>query len=310
MVHFPSFHKDMKPNGASRFKSLPKNSSLSLFLSRHDDAICSGFITRLDRSPVSTKKVVFFKALAWNLTVLFLITGLAIWTVVSDLMSTTPTSLKLAITLTKNLLLVTAALIVITSTSIPFFLGECRLRAIYGFRPSELVIRKPPKRTSLEATTHEDQRLERYWRMASRAINPDMLYSNASAALSPCYWTVEYRAVLDAMLCIGKGSFELEDLEFSIWKQHGGKWSACELWRMHEIMNDQQEIAMFKNFLTSAGKQELLTIWEDMVSASSLGSFRYPSPKAYQEMVNVFAKQGLDYETIWSRLSERAQSKV
>ncbi|KAF9054378.1 hypothetical protein BJ165DRAFT_1337436 [Panaeolus papilionaceus] len=254
----------MKANASSRFNSLPRNSALSLFLTRHDDALHSGFITRLDRSPVSAKKYVanhfvffhkthvcnrriaFSKALAWNFVVLFLITGLATWTVVSDLMSPAPTSLKLAIALTKNLLLISAVLIVLRSTSIPFFFGECRLRALYGFRPSELVIRKPPTRTTLEATTHEDQRLERYWRMASRAVNPDLLYSNASAVLSPCYWTVEYSAVFDAMTCIGKGAFELEDLEFSIWKQYDGKWSACELWRMHEIMNDQQEVAMFK----------------------------------------------------------------
>jgi len=77
---------------------------------------------------------------------------------------------------------------------------------------------------------------------------------------------------------------------------------------MHETMNDQQEITMFKTFLTQSGKQELLTIWEEMLSCtSSSGEFieRSPSPKAYQVMVDKFAREGLDYETVWSQVSEK-----
>jgi len=88
--------------------------------------------------------------------------------------------------------------------------------------------------------------MEKYWRIATRAVNPELLYSNASAMLSSEYWTVEYRAVFDALRRIAAGEFQEEDLEFAIWKQDNRIWNTCELWRMHEIMNDQQEVTMFK----------------------------------------------------------------
>jgi len=145
--------------------------------------------------------------------------------------------------------------------------------------------------------------------MAIHAVNPKLLYSNINALLSSEYWIMEYSAVFNAMERIALGDFDEEALEFAIWKQDKGIWNSCELWRMHEILTDQQEIAMFKTFLTEAGKQELLAIWQDMLSTSSTTAIaRSPSPKAYQAMVDIFAREGLDYETVWSQVSEKAQT--
>lgn len=167
--------------------------------------------------------------------------------VLKDLLSPLPTSLRLAALVTQDVLIVTALLVLIRSTTIPFFWGECRLRIRYGFRQSEVLIRTPPTCPSmLNNNVPEEQRMERSWRMATRAVNPELLYSNASAMLSSDYWTVEYCAVFDALCCITAGEFTEEDLEFAVWKQDNGIWNVCELWRMHEIMTDQQEVIMFK----------------------------------------------------------------
>ena len=64
-----------------------------------------------------------------------------------------------------------------------------------------------------------------------------------------------------------------------------------------------------QTFLTEAGKQELLAIWEDMLSTPSTTAIvRSPSPKAYQAMVSKFAREGLDYETVWNQVSEKGQT--
>jgi len=145
--------------------------------------------------------------------------------------------------------------------------------------------------------------------MATRAVNPELFYSNSNALLSSEYWIMEYSAVFDAMERIAVGDFDEEALEFAVWQQDNGTWSSCELWRMHEIMTDQQEVAMFKTFLTEAGKQELLAIWQDMLTTPSTTVIvRNPSSKAYQAMVYRFAREGLDYETIWSQVSEKGQT--
>lgn len=86
-----------------------------------------------------------------------------------------------------------------------------------------------------------------YWRMALHAIHPSRCYAAASALLSPEYWMQEYDVVFDALRCIAAGEFEEEALEFAIWKQDAERvWNVCELWRMHEIMSDQQEISFFE----------------------------------------------------------------
>jgi len=295
-----------KSISSSRFKQLPRESSLSHFLSQHDDSLYSGFITRLDRSPIKAKRLAFAKAFALNVVVLGFLVGLAAATVAKDLLSTFPVPFRLGLCVTQDLAIMLAILVLLRSTTIPFFWGECRFRFYYGFRSSELIIRKLPK-TGLALQSHlpEDQRLERYWRMATRAVNPKLLYSNSNALLSSEYWIMEYSAVFDAMERIAVGDFDEEALEFAVWKQDKGTWSSCELWRMHEIMTDQQEVAMFKIFLTEAGKQELLAIWQDMLSTPSTTIVRSPSPKAYQAMVDKFAREGLDYETVWSQVSEK-----
>lgn len=249
---------------SSRFRQLSSDSFLAQFLSQHDLPLRHGFITRLDRSPVARKRCVFLssllhnvlipasrlaflKALLLNLFVLLLTSALAAISIVRDLMSPLPTPVKLAFCITQDILIGSAIVVLIRSTTIPFFFGECRLRILYGFRPSEIIIRKPPTiPLMLNSNVSEDQRLERFWRIATRAVNPELLYSNTSAILSSDYWTLEYRAVFDAIRRIEDGQFAEEALEFSIWKQDHGIWNVCELWRMHEIMTDQQEVTMFK----------------------------------------------------------------
>jgi hypothetical protein len=295
---------------SSRFKQIPRDSSLSHFLSQHDDLLYSGFITRLDRSPIKAKRLAFAKAFTLNVVVLGFLIGLAAVTIAKDLLSTFPAPFRLALCVTQDLAIMLAILVLLRSTTVPFFWGECRFRLHYGFRASELIIRKPPKAgLALQSHLPEDQRLERYWRMATHAVNPKLLYSNINALLSSEYWIMEYSAVFDAMDRIAAGDFDEEALEFAIWKQDNGTWSSYELWRMHEILTDQQEVAMFKTFLTEAGKQELLAIWQDMLTPpSSTVIARSPSPKAYQAMVDKFAREGLDYETVWSQVSEKGQT--
>ncbi len=60
-----------------------------------------------------------------------------------------------------------------------------------------------------------------------------------------------------------------------------------------------------QNFLTLAGKEELLSIWHKTLFIDSSASDQSPSPKAYQVMANKFAQEGLDYETIWSDVSQK-----
>ena len=178
----------------------------------------------------------------------------------NDFIYTNPLSLfsRLTAWSVQNMVIACAILVLFRSTSIPFFFGECRLRLVDGFRSSELIIRRSPPPTPTPTLapssftrksfySSENEHMEHQWRAAIRAINPRLLYSTTSAMLSPDYWTLEYSAVFDALRRIASGEIQEEDFEFSIWKQSPDNvWCSCELWRIHEIMSDQQEVYMFK----------------------------------------------------------------
>jgi hypothetical protein len=190
----------------------------------------------------------FITAFALNVIILIFIACIMLMSFVHEFihMGSTSVSSRITVWTIQNIVIAAAISILLRSTTIPFFFGECRLRLLHGFRPSEVVIRKSP---AISRQTHvtDEQHMEHYWRASTHAINPRLLYSSASAMLSSDYWTVEYSAVLDALRRISAGEIDEEDLEFAIWKQDSENvWSVYELWRMHEIMTDQQEILMFK----------------------------------------------------------------
>ncbi|KAF9485490.1 hypothetical protein BDN70DRAFT_871143 [Pholiota conissans] len=296
----------MKHTADPKFKKLSKDSSISQFLSDHDHDHRTGFITRLDRSPVSTKRWLFVMAIGLNVAILLTIIGIVWISFIREFVCMGPTtwSSKLVIWAMQNLIILAAIAVLLRSTTIPFFFGECRLRLLHGFRPSEILIRKSP---SVRRQTHstEEQRMGHYWRTAIRAIDPNHLYSAASAILSSEYWTIEYDAVLDALDRVSAGQIDEHDFEFSIWKQNSENiWSVYKLWMMHEIMSNQHEMAMFRGFLTQSGKTELLKFWEEM-AAPSKDTKGIISSEAYQSMVQQFAREGLDYETLWSQVSDR-----
>jgi hypothetical protein len=308
----------MQSISSSRFNKLPTASPLSRFLSKHDASHHSGFITRLDRSPVKSKTITFLKSLALNIGITLFILTVCTLSLFRCHHSGFPPNVVTSLWLTQNALVFSAVAVLARSTIVPFFLGECRLRVCYSFRATEIIIQRPaasalmlPQSQSQgdkEKGYYEHHAEYQYWRMALHAIHPSRCYAAASALLSPEYWMQEYDVVFDALRSIAAGEFEEDALEFSIWKQDAGRvWNVCELWRMHEIMSDQQEIAFFETFLTESGKPELLDIWQKMLAPSNASEKSSPkevSSKTYHDVVDKFAQQGLDYETVWSQVSE------
>jgi len=103
---------------------------------------------------------------------------------------------------------------------------------------------------------------------------------------------VEYNVAFDAMERIAVGDFNGEALQLSIWKQDKGTWGSCELWRMHEIMTDQQEVAMFKTLNRS---RQTRTVSNLARHVEHPFSEYYSAVSVAQGVPNNFACEGLDY---------------
>jgi hypothetical protein len=169
--------------------------------------------------------------------------------------------MRLAFALTQDLIVIISFWVLLRSTLIPFFYGECRLRSRHGFRETEIVIRRSPRSLRLEKLTVANgnndngnksdlgmiaKSIDTFSRTAQRLISPQLLYYRTSALLSKDYWTLEYAALLDACRAVSDGEITEDIFEFSVWKQEHGRWTACELWRLQEIMTGEQESHVFE----------------------------------------------------------------
>lgn len=217
---------------------------LALFFTTHDDHRTSGFIVRLDKSPVSSKRRSFIQALALNTTILILTIALALCTVVHDYYQPYPAHIRLAFSLTQNIILAASILTLVRSTLAPFFLRECRLRLKHGFQPTELVIRRLPHTMTL--LNQPNMSFADLHAQASRSVDPALHYSRLSSLLSSEYWSLEYEAVMHAYSAVHAGALSEQDFDFAIWKQVHGDWVGYELWRDQELMSENQECSLFE----------------------------------------------------------------
>ncbi|KAF9453559.1 hypothetical protein P691DRAFT_800185 [Macrolepiota fuliginosa MF-IS2] len=286
----------MNPTADARH--LPGDSALAQVFAKHDSKIRSGFITRLDRTSILRKKLIFVRSLVYNVVILVGSAALVAVFVFHDLASNVPESLRLTLSITQGILLLWAISVLLFTTSTPFFLGECRLRLKYGFRSTEIIIRRSPSESLSAPASHEPSELR--WRASLRAVDPTLLYSNPASILASDFWVMEHAIIMDVYADMEKNKINEEDLEFTAWRECDGVWTGLELWRLHSVASDQQEVALFKAFLTSKGKRELISAWERLFDSEKTAVTQ--TPENYKSIVKRFSQEGIDYEAVWSQL--------
>lgn len=188
-------------------------------------------------------RLYFIRSLIYNVVILTASTTLIAVFILRGLASNVPESLNVTLSITQGLLLLWAILVLLATTFVPFLLGECRLRWRYGFRPTEVIIRRSPPESPSTASSEPP---ERRWRASLRAIDPTLLYSNPASILASDFWVMEHAIIMDVYAGMEKGEISEEDLEFTAWRECGGVWTGLELWRLHSVASGQQEIALFK----------------------------------------------------------------
>jgi len=275
---------------------------LTQLFSRHNK---DGFITRLDRSSVYSKRFNFAKGFAANITILLSLGWLVTTIVKHDLAAPLPRAFKTAACLTQYLLIAWAIITILLSTSFPFFFGECRLRLIHGFRPTEIIIRDIPtrvhSRTHVRGSAGKGHEYQN-WKSILRSIDARLVFYNPLALLSEDFWILDYDAVLHAYKLITAGKLDEADFEFAIWRPEQGVWKSHEAWRIHAVCVDQHITSLIKSNLVMQGKEQLFTLWQSTLHAES------DPAKAYRTIVECFVHEGIDYEQFWSQLFDSDSS--
>ncbi|XP_006461975.1 hypothetical protein AGABI2DRAFT_223067 [Agaricus bisporus var. bisporus H97] len=269
---------------------LPTDSPLARIFAAHHGH--TGFITRIDRTSLSRKRLLFLRSLVYNVALLGAIVTLFIF---YDFSPNAPQSLRMTFSITQGLVLFWAISILCLTTLAPFFFGECLLRWRYGFKRTEVILRRAP-RESLAIP----ESLEKHWRLSLRAINPALLYTNPASILAADFWVLEHLVIMDIYAAMSAGQVNEEDLEFTFWREHDGVWSGLELWRLHHIVSVQQEVDLFKACLRNKGKYDLLSAWER--SFNNEKDALKQTPEDYRSIVQRFSQEGIDYEAAWSQI--------
>ncbi|PFH51904.1 hypothetical protein AMATHDRAFT_84823 [Amanita thiersii Skay4041] len=278
----------MAPSSPS---SSSPGSPFTQLLTRRQGRHSVAFLTRLDRSSVYTKRLRFLKGLSISSTISLFLTWLIASSLTHDLAANVTPAFRTSMRLTQNILIAWAIFIVLTSTVLPFFLGECRLRLKYGFRPTEINIsrlaqKKAPVTYSLNS---------RYWRtLMLRNINPRFAFYNLGSFLSEHFWMLDYGTIVEAYQLIATNKADESQFEFALWYQHHDVWTSYKAWAMHNLAPSTDEINTFKKFLSEEGKPTLFGQWQSILHREK------DSADAYRTIVHLFAQEGMDYEQVWS----------
>lgn len=168
-----------------------------------------------------------------NLALLALIAWLVSATVAQGVYSPAPAPVMTALCVTQDLIIAWAVYSILVTTTVPFLLCECRLRLRSGFRPTEVVLRRPPV---LPVRLSDEERAQLYARFVARSMDPHVVYASFWSFLTSELWVSEHRAVMEAHDMIDKGEIDEGILESALLKQENGAWSICEISKMDSMV--------------------------------------------------------------------------
>ncbi|KAH6896264.1 hypothetical protein BKA70DRAFT_1316768 [Coprinopsis sp. MPI-PUGE-AT-0042] len=208
------------------------NERITQLLDRHAIPSQRGFIMRLDRSSISSKRMIFLQSLAHNFFVLFCISIFA--TATLDHRAYIPPAYsfldQVYIVSPVKAVILFAAAVLFHSTIFPFLWWECRLRYRFGFQETEMYIIALPEHLHPEVALNglpqglaDDEAWRRRWvEEVVEATHPRYLYYRPSSLLVERYWTPHYAAMWMANSLMRGGELGAEDFASGIWLRELG----------------------------------------------------------------------------------------
>ncbi|KAG7445946.1 uncharacterized protein BT62DRAFT_143987 [Guyanagaster necrorhizus] len=212
----------------SNFRDVPIGSPVYSLLCKYDTGHGS-FITHLDRMPISMKVGIFLIPFTFNTIMATLIAWRAIsastryhitaFLFVGELMpkhkAEPPSSwFWFCINILIDIFVYQFMFPVVKK----FVLGHLWLRIRWGFRPIEIVFRKPTglRRGSLNKLPPDEFQLA-YTQSIFQAIDPNFLKTNVGYNTRIGFWSVEYEAPMSAYSLVEDGIVDLEYWDVSIY---------------------------------------------------------------------------------------------
>ncbi|KLO06476.1 hypothetical protein SCHPADRAFT_946067 [Schizopora paradoxa] len=304
---------------SDEFTPLRIDSPLSRFLSKHDDKH-GIFLSHLDMTPVGTKKIAFYSALGTHLLYLaiFLWRAYRLYTSYGS-----PSKLYSQLSLYGIAFLCLDLYIVkVMAHAVRKFARNSfwyRLRC--GFRPTEIVIRRPhptyiQKLNALSVA--EGSTLLHY--ELHRAMDVNTLNNRPGDALqTPEVWLVDYHACVEAYYLsrlVGPGAIEEDAWRMSVWTKDPnptGGWKVIENWKiLHDHARRDRYLQVFIDKLLALGKGHLFDPWLKLMSEEATTPTGEDLPLNMgmaDARVALFESEGIDYEQFMTEIDQRVKQE-
>ncbi|KLO18514.1 hypothetical protein SCHPADRAFT_993551 [Schizopora paradoxa] len=303
-----------------RYKPVRLESPISSFLSRHDTGH-GVFLSHLDQTPVEAKRKAFFQGCAF--TSVFL--AVFIWRltrVYRNYYFATLSDLSSALSLSGVIWLCIDLYILYLTGPPPFNFVRNSLwyRLRYGFRQTEIVIRRPvhnqlPQFNNMSIAEGRDK----FRDQVLRGMDNILLQTKPGDLTSLGFWQVDYSACAEAYdltSLVGPGCIEEAAWRMAIFTRHGAQPPACwmvhEEWKVHDPARRDRRLALLKENLEALGKGQLFDQWLGMLFASSTtpnGGKKPLSTNMMNEQVAFFQREGVDFKQITDQMSKQVDKE-
>ncbi|KAF8917355.1 hypothetical protein CPB85DRAFT_1250174 [Mucidula mucida] len=183
--------------------------------------------------------------------------------------------------------IITLIVDVVVYTQLPpillkFATGHLWMRLRYGFRPVEIVFRKPTGAQHLKIKDLPPQEYHTaYMNSILHAIDARLLNHNVGYNTRDGFWVLEYTAAIDAFKLAQTGKIPIETWELSVWQKIEGKWSCDGVQKLHSL-----------------GKQDILDEW--VATLQTQDQSQVMALKDIQSLEALLSNVGLNFTTLSS----------
>jgi len=296
-----------------RYKRVRLESPLSSFLSRHDTGH-GVFLSHLDQTPVEAKRKAFLQKCAYLSPYL----AVFLWRL-SSVYATYGSLSKLYSGLSfSGIIWLSVDLFFFVFLTGPPVLNFARnplwYRIRYGFRPTEIVIRRPlPSQLYQFAYMSITEGRNKFRDQVLRGMDNILLQTTPGDFTQLNFWQIDYRTCAEAYGLTqlqGPGQIEEAAWRMSVWTRHGAQPPACwmfhEEWKVHDPARRDRRLALLKESLEVVGKGHLYDQWLSMLFASSRtpnGGNKPLSTNIMSEQVAFFHREGVDFRHITDEIT-------
>ncbi|KAG1718721.1 uncharacterized protein EDB91DRAFT_560101 [Suillus paluster] len=295
---------------------VPESSPVAAFLSEYgsDTEI---YVSHLDTTPVSGRKIHFFTMMGANIAWSFLLGKrvhgalyrYGIQFILGKMLPMPKVSPPVVNWPLAGQLCLDIFLLAVLLPLIQNFISVIKLRYHHGFPKSEIVFRKPTPATVANIVSEPQDKRDSYMNdILRRAVDPEE-FKHPTWGMPWDEWTMDFRAMAAAYEAEKKGIISRDAWELSVWMKMKEGWTVIE---HGKVSNPLSQVGMMEKLqykLTAMGKRHVFSQMMEVIQVKTVAKDGTALPVT-QEVDNIiadiFRRNEVDFAQLTSELASES----